>query len=141
MPVLARAYVCQHWLGAWSLFDNNVPLPNSSYTPMPDAGGGQRVWTVTSDFGGAGTRTISGDAWCHTSNTGAGPAAHSTAGINCWCRMTLPNQGKWLYLYDYSGMNPVPPPSHCGMWCAHDCGRLARGDPAAASNHRMRLLE
>jgi len=107
---LENAALIDVWVSAWR--GHNGTLTNG--TRVPTSGNGAREWSVTANVGGSGTHTASGDAWCGTSST-APPSAHSASGTNCWCRMTGPRAGSWVF--DWTSFTA----SNCANNCANAC--------------------
>ena len=107
--------ICQHWIDDWRLAGGS--LPGSSRFPV--VGGSSRVWWVTADTP-VGSRTVHGQAWCHDTDSGAGPLEHNLDGTHCWCRMTEPYVGPWVFLATTgSALDCV---QSCAALCS-DCGQ------------------
>ena len=114
------------WLNAW--FHHSGPLPYSEIGDMwswpvtvPEG-----MFSVTSNMGGAGNQTVTGNAWCGTDG-GTPPPMHVDdvwyAGGSahwCWCRMTAPNAGQWVLggFFHNAGYGDFCP-WHCQTMCAY----------------------
>ena len=102
-----RVNVCQHWLDNWRAHVG--PIPGANQVPAVNSNG-EREWLVTAP----GAHTVHGQAWCHTSGTTA-PTVHDDAGVHCWCRLTEPSAGPWVFF------STSLPGSGCTLTCAFAC--------------------
>jgi len=103
------------WLNAWRIYSGG--LPDGSI--IPAFGDASKTWSVTANFPD-GNHTVSGDGWCGPSKT-LPPTSINFVGTACWCRMTSPHGGPWVFdldYYDWDGRNA----EHCAVFCAHHCG-------------------
>jgi len=137
--VKANVTVCQHFIFTWMVYGGGkLPLVSSS-PPWTNnqlgIGDGSRIWSVTSNLA-AGVQTVSGDAWCGASNSVA-PTSHNPAGINCWCRRTVPGNGEWVYIWDYSPPNAF---EVCTGHCSRHCMACVHEGALGACN-RVDLLQ
>jgi len=122
----AFAWVCakdrwetiEDWLAAWmAAFDEIAPWPSCckyEYNKTP--------WSVTATVGSHGAQTVSGEAACigSSGNSSTQPGSAVLNGVNCWCRMTSPRSGSWVFLYDDYGA------SNCSRYCAFVCALCVR---------------
>ena len=119
------------WIDQWCSHGDTDPdtgalrwLPNSSSSPTDDQSGpGFRTWSVTANFG-AGVQTASGVAWCGTS-ANVPPTAHASA-VNCWCRMTSPVTGPWVWGHTYPAYGGFTGVQRCVNLCARLCARCVQ---------------
>ena len=102
--------ICQHWIDGWRVAGGSLP----GGSRVPTTSNASRVWSVTATTP-VGSRTINGQAWCHNVSTGTGPLEHNTAGVHCWCRITNPYVGPWVFLFTDSTA------AICAINCANDC--------------------
>jgi len=116
----APAWVCMNvsgmtWLERWIVHDGQ--LPNDDAADYPSS----QTWFVSADFGeDDGQRIVKGEVRCHDSNIGPGPSSHNPNGNFCWCRMTSPKLGRWVYLYNHGSV-------HCSQGgCSNLCGHCVR---------------
>ena len=115
----ASGWVCrsEHWLIDWMLYPGF--LPNSTPDP-PTSVIGNPNWSVFANLGG-GVQTMYGDGWCGPSNINPPSSAGTvhTSAPYCWCRMTAPKTGKWIFLYG-EGLSLK---NDCPGLCSYDCVR------------------
>ena len=120
LTTAAPAWVCisnsfswdNDWLSAWR--NHNGWLPNGSMV-----GSSAGPWSVSSDLSSPSNRTVYGDGWCGSHNQEAPPGAviDEMGGDpgSCWCRMTAPIFGAWVFLGNWHGG------VQCSELCASDC--------------------
>jgi len=124
LSVPAMAWVCAKdgwdmaWLDAWIAHSDT--LPSSSYNVPYN----QPDWSVTANVSNTGVQTVSGTSVCAT-NSGTYAQTGTpggSGGTNCWCRMTSPRAGSWVFRGDYDDA------SFCADACTEDClGAIAYG--------------
>ena len=102
-----------YWLPRWA--SHIGTLPNALFTTNNTT----RIWSVTANLGGGAT-TVSGVGWCSTSaSTSLPPSGHVPTGRACWCRITEPRLGPWIFLVDYS--NTFQCEINCPNLCSARC--------------------
>jgi len=94
------------WLRAW-VSNAGREFPNHGGQHNNQAA----TWSVSASVGGAGNQTVSGTGWCGA-NASSPPTSNLSSGGYCWCRMTAPRLGQWVYL------NAI---SNCASSCAAAC--------------------
>ena len=120
----AGAWVCaknewiakdiEDWLAAWRAAVDYVGKWPSCCT----WGEGQTsTWSVTASVGNYGQQTVSGESRCSSTNgTYANPGNPSTTnGEYCWCKMTSPRAGSWIFYGYWSHA------LYCSIYCADYC--------------------
>jgi len=116
------------WLSKW--ISANGTLTNSTVSD------GNSTWSVTANQGGTGTQTVTGVSRC--SDTGGTNAVKGnpseTSGGSCWCKMTTPRAGAWVYYSAFNGV--LGPASACGMACSSACANHVQSN----SNFRAAVL-
>ena len=111
------------WLDAWKAIEesdaeDSGTLPSSS----SDYDDYETPWTVTAAVAPFGQQTLKGESACieTTSNNTTKPTDAILDGVNCWCRMTSPRVGSWVFNYTNSTA------SACASGCANDCSNCVQ---------------
>jgi len=105
------------WLAAWRSHSGTLPSSSSKYEHY------QTPWSVTASVGNYGSQTVSGESLCSSTDGGSlgiidNPS--TTDGRYCWCKMTSPRAGSWVFRF--GGSNA----SHCSSDCASNCATYVR---------------
>ena len=133
LPARAQTVsICQHWIDSWRTHSGTLP----DGSRIPTSNNGAREWSVTANTP-VGLRTVHGQAWCHNTHTGSvGPLEHNTAGHHCWCRLTEPYVGPWVFATGDISL----PPSACANSCANHCSNCVLTEPIGLSCKRRTLF-
>ncbi|MDR1071798.1 MAG: hypothetical protein LBL21_04105 [Rickettsiales bacterium] len=89
---------------------------------VPDPAGATRleygeVWQVIVNKPEVGDFLVSGMAMCSPSSSSAGSNPSISEGGYCWCKMTSPKTGAWVYNGQYDELK------NCLNYCGGRCAR------------------
>ena len=112
-----------NWISAWLNHTGTLPDSNISYAPhqMTEGNG---TWEVSSNHGGViGAQVVTGNARCSTEggvsqgNIHANAPTASWMGVECWCQMTEPWAGPWVFVGNNHGCTSTFQGCHwqCGL--------------------------
>jgi len=119
-------WIAEDWLATWRAASGSIGTwTGTSGNGCCTWGTGQTsTWSVTATVGNHGSQTVTGESRCSsTSGAWANNGNPSTnSGTNCWCKMTSPRAGSWVF--DYGGGST----SYCQFNCALNCASNVRYD-------------
>ena len=118
----ADARICERdWLSVWR--NANGELHGTTWLEgngiAYNRGSQTGAWAVTANQNNTGYQTVNGMSNC-TSSAATSPWVISTDGANCWCKMTGPRVGLWVFAFTYSTT------ANCANGCARHCAYCAQ---------------
>jgi len=110
LTALESEMFVSRWLNAWR--GHSGTLPSSSQVGAANS----TTWSVTANVGAFGSQTVNGQAAC---TAGSAPTSATLNGTSCWCRMSGPFAGSWVFAWSYTA-------SFCAHSCASNCAYCVR---------------
>jgi hypothetical protein len=121
----------------WTCPDGGAPQPppfdgtSCVFTDYSYTYGYSVTWSMKSDD--AICNQVSGEGVCATNNGVSGKKGGAPTGDDgryCYCRMTAPREGTWVFLSAFGSA------TNCSSYCANDCANDVQGD----ANFRAAVL-